>query len=123
MRISIVEENQILLENLEFLLTGEPNYEIVGPFLSAEYAMQAIHNDPPEVLLTDLAFPGMTGIELMGKVKQKYPEIDVMPTLFLTVVKTSFRQYRLAHPDISLMEAARSAILPESLEALADRIR
>jgi len=78
MRISIVEENQILLENLKFLLTGEPNYEIVGAFLSAEDAMPAIHNDPPEVLLTDLSFPGMSGIELIGKVKRQYPEIDVM---------------------------------------------
>ena len=78
MRISIVEENQKLLENLKILLTGEPNYEIVGAFLSAEDAMPAIHNNPPEVLLTDLDFPGMSGIELIGKVKQKYPEIDVM---------------------------------------------
>jgi len=30
------------------------------------------------VLLTDLAFPGMSGIELIGNVKQKYPGIDVM---------------------------------------------
>ena len=78
MRISIVEENQTLLENLRLLLTGEPNCEIVGAFSSAEDAMPAIHNNPPEVLLTDLAFPGMSSIELIGKVKQKYPEMDVM---------------------------------------------
>jgi len=78
MRISIVEENHKLLENLKILLTGEPNYEIIGAFSTAEDAMPAIHNNPPEVLLTDLAFPGMSGIELIEKVKQKYPEIDVM---------------------------------------------
>ena len=78
MRISIVEENQTLLENLRLLLTGEPNCEIVGAFSSAEDAIPAIHNNPPEVLLTDLAFPGMSGVELIGNVKQKYPEIDVM---------------------------------------------
>ncbi len=67
MRISIVEDNQTLLENLKLLLTGEPNYEIVGAFTSAEDAMPAMHNNPPEVLLTDLAFPGMSGIELIGE--------------------------------------------------------
>ena len=64
MRISIVAENQILLKNLKFLLTGDANYEIVCAFLSAEDAMPAIHNAPPEVLLTDVTFPGMSGIEL-----------------------------------------------------------
>ena len=78
MRISIVEDNQMFLTNLELLLSGEPNYEIIGAFLSAEDAMLAMQNNPPDVLLTDLDFPGMSGIELIGKVKQKYPEIDVM---------------------------------------------
>src|ERR1700690_788515 len=78
MRISIVEDNQMFLTNLELLLSGEPNYDIIGAFLSAEDAMLAMQNNPPEVLLTDLDFPGMSGIELIGKVKQKYPEIDVM---------------------------------------------
>ena len=40
--------------------------------------MPAIHNNPPDVLIADLAFPGMSGIRLIGKAKKKYPEIHVM---------------------------------------------
>lgn len=78
MRISIVDDNQMLLTNLELLLAGEPNYEIIGVFSSAEDAMPSIKNNPPEVLLTDLALPGMSGVELIGNVKQNCPSIDIM---------------------------------------------
>ncbi len=78
MRISIVDDNQMLLTNLELLLAGEPNYEIIGVFSSAEDAMPSIKNNPPEVLLTDLALPGMSGVELIGNVKQNCPYIDIM---------------------------------------------
>ena len=92
MRISIVEDNQMFLTNLELLLSGEPNYEIIGAFLSAEDAMLAMQNNPPDVLLTDLDFPGMSGIELIGKVKNKYRKEMSWPTLFPRVGKVYFRQ-------------------------------
>ena len=61
MRIAIVEDNQILLENLKVLLTGEPNIEIIGTGSSAEGALKSVDFSNADVLLVDLGLPGMSG--------------------------------------------------------------
>jgi DNA-binding NarL/FixJ family response regulator len=78
MRIAIVEDNQILLENLKVLLTGEPNIEIIGTGSSAEGALKSVDFSNAYVLLVDLGLPGMSGSELIEKVKAKYPELEIM---------------------------------------------
>ena len=78
MRIAIVEDNQILLENLKVLLTGEPNIEIIGTGSSAEGALKSVDFSNADVLLVDLGLPGMSGSELIEKVKAKYPELEIM---------------------------------------------
>jgi two-component system NarL family response regulator len=78
MRIAIVEDNTILLENLKLLLTGELNIEVIGTSSSAEGAIEFLDFAKAEVLLVDLGLPGMSGIELIGKVKAKYPKLEIM---------------------------------------------
>jgi two-component system, OmpR family, response regulator CpxR len=43
-----------------------------------ESALDLIHNDEPEVMILDLKMPGIDGIEVLRRVKQKRPEIEVI---------------------------------------------
>ena len=78
MRIAIVEDNQILLENLKLLLTGESNIEVIGTGSSAEEALKSLDFSNADVLLVDLGLPGMSGSGLIEEVKAKYPELEIM---------------------------------------------
>jgi len=67
MRLVIIEDDPLLLDNLKLLLGGEPGITVVGAYPSAEDALHGIAQAAPDVVLCDLGLPGMSGIELIKR--------------------------------------------------------
>ena len=78
MRLLIVEDDKLLLDNLRLLLSGEPGIAVVGAYASAEDAMPHIQEADPSILLADIGLPGKSGIELIAQVKKESPDIDIL---------------------------------------------
>ena len=78
MKISIVEDDVLLRENLKLLLNGETGISVVSAYGSAEEALAGIKRARPDILLADIGLPGMSGIELIRKVKDLMPDIEIM---------------------------------------------
>ncbi len=78
MRLVIIEDDPLLLENLTLLLSGEEGITVAGSYRSAEDAMKLLKSAAPEVMLTDLGLPGMSGVELIKKAKEEMPSLEIM---------------------------------------------
>jgi DNA-binding NarL/FixJ family response regulator len=78
MRLVIVEDDPLLLENLTLLLSGEGGITVAGAYRSAEDALKLLRNARPEVMLTDIGLPGMSGVDLIKKAKEEMPELEIM---------------------------------------------
>ncbi len=117
MRIAIVEDNQILLENLKLLLTGEPNIEIIGTGSSAEGALKSVDFSNADVLLVDLGLPGMSGSELIEKVKAKYPELEIMAHTVFENRESVFSAIK-AGASAYILKGSRPAELIDALNKL-----
>lgn len=78
MRVLIVEDNLLLLENLRLLLDGETGIDVVGAFATAEEALLRIQECAPSIMLTDLDLPGISGIQLIKRTKAQLPHLDIM---------------------------------------------
>jgi two-component system, NarL family, response regulator len=78
MRLIIVEDDPLLLENLTLLLSGEEGLAVVGSYRTAEDALRGLRNAKPEVMLTDLGLPGMSGVDLIKRAKEEIPSLEIM---------------------------------------------
>jgi two-component system NarL family response regulator len=78
MRVSIVEDDALLKENLKLLLSGEPGISVVGAYGTAEEALPGVRKTPPDILLSDIGLPGMSGIELIREIKGEIPDLEIM---------------------------------------------
>jgi DNA-binding NarL/FixJ family response regulator len=72
-RIVLVEDHAILREGLKALIEMEPDFDIVGEFGCVEDGVAGIMELQPDIVLTDLALPGRSGIELLAEIQRLSP--------------------------------------------------
>jgi two-component system NarL family response regulator len=78
MKVAIVEDDVLLRQNLKLLLSGETGISVVSVYGSAEEALAGIKKARPEILLTDIGLPGMSGVELIRLLKEQMPGLEIM---------------------------------------------
>jgi RNA polymerase sigma factor (sigma-70 family) len=77
-RIVLVEDDPLLSGNISLLLKGQPEIVFLNSYESAEEALAALPALAPEVMIVDLGLPGMSGIDLIRRIKSERPEIEIM---------------------------------------------
>lgn len=77
-RIEIVEDNDVVRDGLQLLISSMSNYAVVGAYISCEQALKNLEKDLPDVILMDLDLPGMSGIEGIQRIKKIHPEIHII---------------------------------------------
>jgi DNA-binding NarL/FixJ family response regulator len=81
-RIVIIEDLREVREGLAALINGTRGYRCSGSYYSMEAALNGIGNEAPDVILTDIGLPGMSGIRGTEILRQRFPAV---PILALTV--------------------------------------
>jgi len=81
-RVLLVEDQRRTREGLARLIDGSAGFQVVGQYGSAEDALARLASDAPDVVLTDIGLPGMSGTDLVGRIRERRPEL---PILVLTV--------------------------------------
>lgn len=81
-RVAIIEDQREVREGLAVLINGTPGYKCAGNYRTMEDALRVLEKEPPDVLLTDLGLPLMSGAEGIRLLKELHPEL---PILALTV--------------------------------------
>jgi len=114
LRIFIVEDDPLLLQNLTLLLEGEKNIEVVGTASNAEDAVEALKELRPHILLSDLGLPKMPGVELIRHVASHYPDILIIAHTIFEESDTVFEAIR-AGASGYLLKTASPRMLVESL--------
>ncbi|MFC5382334.1 response regulator transcription factor [Aquipuribacter nitratireducens] len=114
-RLVLAEDQLMVLGALGTLLGLEPDMTVVGSAPDGEQALRLVLAREPDVLLTDIEMPGMTGLEVAAEVRRRS-----LPTR--VVIVTTFA--RTGYLRRALHAGAAGYLLKDSpASALADAIR
>jgi len=77
-RVATVEDQREIREGLRFFIDNAPGFRCVGSFGSVEEALPALTPANVDVVLMDLALPGMSGIEGIRVIKDQHPTLKLV---------------------------------------------
>jgi DNA-binding NarL/FixJ family response regulator len=76
--VMLIEDQREVREGLAVLINGSPGFSCRASFRTMEEALGAIGDRIPDVVLTDIGLPGMSGIEGIRLLKERYPHLPVV---------------------------------------------
>ena len=78
MRVLLVDDDVRFRETLRQLLAQRVEAVILGEAGDGEEALRLAENLRPDVVLVDLAMPGMNGLEVTRHLKARWPGVQVV---------------------------------------------
>jgi len=78
LKVAIIEDQVHVREGLTLLIGSANGYRCTGAFASMEEALKEIGKDLPDVALVDLGLPGMSGIQGIRLLKERYPDLHLV---------------------------------------------
>lgn len=84
--VAIVEDNDTIRNGLAALINGTPGYSCVAQFVDCESFLTKLKSIEVDVVLMDIALPGISGIEGVKKAIEINNDLDI---LMLTIYEDS----------------------------------
>jgi DNA-binding NarL/FixJ family response regulator len=77
-RILVTDDHPVVRAGLSGMLSGEPDFEVVGEAQNGKEAVAFVGELKPDVVLMDLRMPEMDGVTAIEHIKSSYPDVHVL---------------------------------------------
>lgn len=117
LRVLIVDDHALVRAGIRSLIEGQSGFEVVGEAAQGDEVLGKVMQLQPDVVLMDIAMPGMNGIEATKLLKREFPHIHVViltmhddEEFFFTLIREGASGYILkdSEPE-QLVSAIRNA--------------
>ncbi len=116
-RVLLAEDQSMVLGALSALLNLEPDIEVLGSATDGESAWRELQRLKPDLLVTDIEMPGLTGLELAQRVQRQ--ELPVKVVIVTTFARPGFLRRALdAGVQGYLLKDAPAEKLAEALRVV-----
>jgi DNA-binding NtrC family response regulator len=96
-RILVVDDEEIVLKSCRKILEGGGHQVFTA--LSGQEAFDLLEKEPIDIVITDIKMPGMDGMEILGRVKEKYPDVLVIIITGYSTVQSAVQAMKLGAFD------------------------
>jgi DNA-binding NarL/FixJ family response regulator len=77
-RLLIVDDHSVVRQGLRMFLELDPDIEVVGEAKNGEEALLSVEQLHPDVVLMDVLMPKVDGLAATQKIRQKFPDTEVL---------------------------------------------
>jgi len=112
----VVDDEPLAVERLQLLLARCAGATVVGTANDGEAALRIAEAVTPDLVLLDIAMPGMDGID----VARALSESEVDPAV---VFVTAFDNFAVAAFDVAAVDYLMKPVQPDRLERALERVR
>lgn len=119
-RILIADDHGIVRQGIRSILEKEADFEIVGEAADGRSALEAMETARPEVVVMDVAMPGLNGLDAAAQIARRYPSTGI---ILLTMYEDEDYVVRAMTSGVLgyLLKDAAEQELAEAVRAVAAR--
>lgn len=77
-RVLIADDHHVVRRGLMFFLKTQKDMDIIGEATNGREAIELTASLNPDVILMDLVMPEMDGIQATKRIKEKFPDIQIL---------------------------------------------
>jgi len=116
-RVLIADDHEVVAEGLKHVVAAQSDFTVVGSVQDGRTAVQRTHELEPDIVVMDIAMPGMNGIEATRAIHERNPRTRV---IILSMHSNHEYLYRALQAGASAFIVKRSAAreLVEAIHAV-----
>ena len=76
--VFIVDDHSIVRDGIRQLIVSQHDMEFAGEAGNGEEALKLVKSVKPDVVLLDIAMPGLNGLESIGLIKEALPDLKIV---------------------------------------------
>jgi DNA-binding NarL/FixJ family response regulator len=76
--IVLADDHRVVLEGIKSALREIPEFEVIGEATDGWKALKIAEALKPDIMVLDISMPGLSGIEVVKKIKQTAPDIKIV---------------------------------------------
>ncbi|MBN2747267.1 MAG: response regulator transcription factor [Bacteroidales bacterium] len=77
-KVVLADDHTLFRDGIKSLLAGSANIQVVGTFENGTDLIANIPQTDPDLVLTDISMPGLSGIETTKILMEKYPQLKII---------------------------------------------
>ena len=121
-KVVIIDDEPIIVEGLTRVMPWEAhNCKIVGTASNGHQGLELIHKVHPDMVFTDIAMPGMDGLQMIAAIRSEMPQLQIS-------ILTGYRDFDFAQKAINLgvsrflLKPSKLAELEEAVQFMTDKL-